>query len=62
MEHIKEKSSKVSAALVLTGTAALTIAGAIIIPPLLRKYSNKLYKSSIKKLQSQILWDKGLRI
>ena len=48
MEHVKEKSSKLSAALVLTGTAALTIAGAIIIPPLLRKYGNKLYKSSIK--------------
>ena len=48
MEHTKEKRSKVSTALVITGTAALTIAGVIIVPPLLRKYSNRLYKSFTK--------------
>ena len=31
------------------GGAALTVAGFIIIPPLKEKYSNKMYKSSLKK-------------
>jgi hypothetical protein len=29
--------------------AALTVAGFIVIPELLEKYSNKMYKSSLKK-------------
>ena len=36
-------------ALLVAGAVVLTVAGIVIIPPLLRKYSNKVYKASIKK-------------
>lgn len=29
--------------------AAVTVIGFLVIPPLMKKYSNKLYKSSLKK-------------
>ena len=31
------------------GFLALAVVGAVVIPPLMRKYSNKLYKASNKK-------------
>lgn len=36
-------------ALVVAGVILLTAAGFVIVPPLLKKYSNKVYKSSIMK-------------
>ena len=36
-------------AIVVAGVVVLTIAGCLIIPPLLKKCSNKAYKLSIKK-------------
>lgn len=35
--------------LAVAGVVILTIAGFFIVPPLLRKCSNKLYKRSVKK-------------
>lgn len=40
----KKKSSKI---LYFVGGAALTAAGFIVIPPLIKKYSNKAYKASV---------------
>ena len=34
--------------LIIIGGVILTVVGFIIIPPLMKKYSNKLYKSRIK--------------
>ena len=31
--------------------AALTVIGFLVIPPLIKKYGNKIYKSSLKKNQ-----------
>ncbi len=31
------------------GTIVLTIIGFLIIPPFMKKYSNRIYKSSLKK-------------
>lgn len=31
------------------GIVAVTIVGFLVIPPLMKKYGNKLYKSSLKK-------------
>ena len=36
-------------ALGVAGVVVLTVAGFIIVPPLLRKYSNKVYKTTIQK-------------
>lgn len=33
----------------ILGVAAITAIGFLVIPPLMKKYSNKLYKSSLKK-------------
>lgn len=33
----------------VAGVIVLTVAGFVIVPPLLRKCSNKLYKATIKK-------------
>lgn len=33
----------------IIGVVAVTIIGVLVIPPLMKKYSNKLYKSSLKK-------------
>lgn len=33
----------------IIGIAAVTVIGFLVIPPLMKKYSNKLYKSSLKK-------------
>ena len=44
----KEKSNKCKLALIVVGGVALTVAGFIIIPPIIKKYSKKLYKKSLK--------------
>lgn len=31
------------------GVLALTVIGFLVIPPLMKKYGNKIYKSSLKK-------------
>ncbi len=41
----EEKKSKLG---IIIGGVALTAAGLIIIPPIIAKYSNKMYKSSLK--------------
>lgn len=47
---VKEKNkSKSRKAMIIAGGVALTIAGFIVIPPLLDKYANKAYKSSLRK-------------
>lgn len=33
----------------IIGIAAVTVIGFLVIPPLMKKYSNKIYKSSLKK-------------
>jgi len=33
----------------IIGIAAVTVVGFLVIPPLMKKYGNKLYKSSLKK-------------
>lgn len=33
----------------IIGTVAVTTVGFLVIPPLMKKYSNKLYKFSLKK-------------
>ena len=38
-----------TSALAVAGAIMLTAAGIIIIPRLMRKYSNKVYKESVKK-------------
>ena len=48
-EENKKKRSAISTALVVAGSAAFTVVGVVVIPSLLKKYSNKLYKFSIKK-------------
>lgn len=48
-EENKKKRSAISTALVVAGSAAFTVVGVVVIPPLLKKYSNKLYKFSVKK-------------
>ena len=44
-----EKKNKGKKVFVVAGGIALTVAGFIVIPPLLDKYANKAYKSSLKK-------------
>ena len=44
----EKKKSKGKKALIIAGGIALTVAGFIVIPPLLDKYANKAYKSSLK--------------
>lgn len=43
---MKEKKSKF---IIILGGVALTIFGFIIIPPLVEKFSSKVYKSTLKK-------------
>lgn len=45
----EKKRCSVGNFLMFVGGAALTVAGFIVIPQLLEKYSNKMYKSSLKK-------------
>lgn len=33
----------------IIGIAAVTVVGILVIPPLMKKYGNKLYKYSLKK-------------
>lgn len=33
----------------IIGIATVTVIGFLVIPPLMKKYGNKLYKSSLKK-------------
>lgn len=47
----EEKRCSVSKFLMFVSGAALTVVGFIVIPKLLGKYSNKIYKSSLKKDQ-----------
>lgn len=47
----ENKKSGVSKPLMFIGGAALTVAGFIIIPPMMGKHSNKMYKSSLKKVE-----------
>lgn len=44
----EEKKSKLG---IIIGGVALTAAGLIIIPPIIEKYSNKVYKASLKNDQ-----------
>lgn len=44
----EDKKCKTSKVLMLVGGVALTVAGFIVIPPLIDKYSNKMYKASLK--------------
>ena len=47
---VEEKNkNKKKKALIIAGGIALTAVGFIVIPPLLDKYANKAYKSSLKK-------------
>ena len=47
---VEEKNkSKGKKALIIAGGIALTAIGFIVIPPLLDKYANKAYKSSLNK-------------
>lgn len=45
----KNKSGCYKNLLYFTSGIALTIAGFVIIPPLIEKYANKKYKNSLKK-------------
>lgn len=47
----EEKRCSVSKFLMVVSGAALTVGCFIVIPKLLGKYSNKIYKSSLKKDQ-----------
>lgn len=44
-KHQKKKLSKAS---IIVGTVAITAAGILIVPPLMIKISNHLYKNSLK--------------
>ncbi len=47
---VKEKNeSRCRKAMLVAGGVVLTAVGVIVIPPLLNKYANKAYKSSLKK-------------
>ena len=43
------ENKKCKKALLVVGGVALTAVGFIVIPPMLEKYSAKMYKSSLKK-------------
>lgn len=45
----EKKSNALNQMLVIVGGVALMVAGFIIIPPLLNKCSNKIYKNSLRK-------------
>lgn len=49
MDQNKEKSIRGKKALVILCRAALTVIGFTIIPPLINKYANKVYKASLNK-------------
>lgn len=48
---MKKENKKCSAnkVFMVVGVVSLTIAGFIVISPLIEKYSNKMYKNSLKK-------------
>lgn len=46
MRNQKKNGRFVKVGLVVAG-AALTVAGFVVIPPLVKKYSNKVYKKSL---------------
>ena len=46
MRNQKKDGRCVKVGLVVAG-AALTVAGFVVIPPLVKKYSNKVYKKSL---------------
>lgn len=46
MRNQKKNGRCVKVGLVVAG-AALTVAGFVVIPPLVKKYSNKVYKKSL---------------
>ena len=48
MENHKKRNIGGTILLVATGTV-LTVAGFILIPPLIEKYGNKAYKASLKR-------------
>ena len=41
-------NSKGTKAFLVTGVAALTVSGIFVIPPILKKYRDKIYKASVK--------------
>ena len=43
-----KKEKKKSKLGLIIGGAALTAAGLIVVPPIIEKYSNKIYKTSLK--------------
>lgn len=45
----EEKKCKASKVLMFAGGAVLTVVGFMVIPPLIEKYSNKIYKAALKK-------------
>lgn len=49
MGQNERKSNRAKKALVVLCGAALTVAGFIVIPPLIDKYAIKAYKASLKK-------------
>lgn len=46
---MEKKQCSTRKILIFVGGTALTIAGFLVIPKMLEKYSNKMYKSSLKK-------------
>lgn len=44
----EDKKRKTTKVFMMVGGVALTLAGVIVIPPLIEKYSNKMYKKSLK--------------
>ena len=46
VNHEKKNGRCMKVGLVVAG-AALTVAGFVVIPPLVKKYSNKVYKKSL---------------
>lgn len=46
MRNQKKNGRCVKVGLIVAG-AALTVAGFVVIPPLVKKYSNKVYKKSL---------------
>lgn len=46
---MKSKNDTYGKVLLVLFGVALTVVGFIVIPPLLKKYTNKMYKASLKK-------------
>lgn len=45
----EKKQCSIRKILIFVGATALTYTGFLVIPQILEKYSNKMYKSSLKK-------------